>query len=553
MADDVFALSPISARPAQPSEADYEAIRDAFMETSRGRWFLGEYAKRNRNADTSMVLDAVARIEQALAAQQRLQQQQEMQAAQEAETSVLPEVLAAIRHAVASAEGAAAAALDGLALEQNLAPVRKGLRIIKEISWRWREIGADSRICDLIDSQVVAIDAACNQLTGADPRAAMIASFDVIKAQLDGFEQAEVTATPAGDESATPAAEMAAQPQSSAPETSEAAVGAAIDVAAPAAPTMSAEAAAQPVLDASVPAAESVLAAVPVEPAAETVAVQPRRALEIAPESFVRTPESAQQMVPAQAPTEVPAAPAKAPAAAPLQATDERAAVVDEVAASPAADDDLDIVVVSKAEADAHDEAILDLVAAEMAAPDSAVDDKAFSPTSTIHYDIEEPVSVDDDIVATFAEPTAPVPKSAPAATAAVAAPPAPGPAPAAAMALPPAAPSIAAPRPAPVQPSPAPAPRLAVAPISQAPVVPPQPVMQIMQEPVRPAPVAQPAPPEQPRPAVALHPLPKPIPQPSLGSTLLASGMLQRPIAANDPLTPIRRMTQPEKIAFFS
>src|SRR3979411_1443176 len=70
MADEAFALSPISARAAQPSEEDYEAIRQAFMETSRGRWFLGEYAKRNRNADTSMVLDAVARIEETLAAQQ---------------------------------------------------------------------------------------------------------------------------------------------------------------------------------------------------------------------------------------------------------------------------------------------------------------------------------------------------------------------------------------------------------------------------------------------------------------------------------------------------
>jgi hypothetical protein len=552
MADDVFALSPISARPAQPSEADYEAIRDAFMETSRGRWFLGEYAKRNRNADTSMVLDAVARIEQALAAQQRLQQQQEMQAAQEAEASVLPEVLAAIRHAVASAEGAATAALDGLALEQNLAPVRKGLRIIKEISWRWREIGADSRICDLIDSQVVAIDAACNQLTGADPRAAMIASFDVIRAQLDGFEQAEMTATPAAeDESAAPAAGMTAQPQSTGSETNEATAGAAIDVAAPAAPTMPAEAAAEPVLDAQVPAAESVVAATPVEPAA--IPTQSPHAQRTLPESSVRQPEPMPQAVPAQAPVETPAAPAMAPAAAPSQATGERAEVVDEVAAATVADDDLDIVVVSKAEADAHDEAILELVAAEMAAPESAVDDKVFSPTSTIHYDIEEPVSVDDDIVATFAEPTAPVSKPALAATTATAAPPAAGPAaPVAAMALPPgAAPSVAAPQPTPVPPSPAPAPRLTVAPPPQAPVVPPQPVMQIMQEPVRPAPAAHPS--EQLRPAATLHPIPKPIPQPSLGSTLLASGMLQRPIAANDPLTPIRRMTQPEKIAFFS
>src|SRR5215472_18500857 len=88
MADDVFALSPISARPAQPSEADYEAIRDAFMETSRGRWFLGEYAKRNRNADTSMVLDAVARIEETLAAQK-----------QPVVEDRLPEALIAIRRA----------------------------------------------------------------------------------------------------------------------------------------------------------------------------------------------------------------------------------------------------------------------------------------------------------------------------------------------------------------------------------------------------------------------------------------------------------------------
>src|SRR5436189_2564213 len=71
MAEEAFALSPISARAALPSEEDYEAIREAFLETSRGRWFLGEYAKRNRNADTQMVLDAVVRIEETLAAQKK--------------------------------------------------------------------------------------------------------------------------------------------------------------------------------------------------------------------------------------------------------------------------------------------------------------------------------------------------------------------------------------------------------------------------------------------------------------------------------------------------
>ena len=177
MADEAFALSPISARAAQPSEEDYDAISQAFMETSRGRWFLGEYAKRNRNADTRMVLDAVARIEETLAAQK-----------QPAADNGLTEALAAIRDTVDEAQGAAAAAVESLASEENLAPVRKGARIVREISWRWREIGADSRICDLLDSQVAAIEDACGQISSTSPQAALSASFDLIRERIAGFD-----------------------------------------------------------------------------------------------------------------------------------------------------------------------------------------------------------------------------------------------------------------------------------------------------------------------------------------------------------------------------
>jgi hypothetical protein len=39
-----------------------------------------------------------------------------------------------------------------------------------------------------------------------------------------------------------------------------------------------------------------------------------------------------------------------------------------------------------------------------------------------------------------------------------------------------------------------------------------------------------------------------------SLGSSIIASGIVRKPaVAANDPLAPIRRMSQAEKIAFFS
>src|SRR3954466_14578528 len=125
MAEEAFALSPISARAALPSEEDYAAISDAFMETARGRWFLGEYARRNRNADTRMVLDAVARIEECLATQK-----------QAASETRLDEALAAIRQAIDEAQASAIAALDGIALEQHLAPVCKGARVIREIAWR---------------------------------------------------------------------------------------------------------------------------------------------------------------------------------------------------------------------------------------------------------------------------------------------------------------------------------------------------------------------------------------------------------------------------------
>ncbi|HLJ01526.1 MAG TPA: hypothetical protein VKT76_17580, partial [Bradyrhizobium sp.] len=46
----------------------------------------------------------------------------------------------------------------------------------------------------------------------------------------------------------------------------------------------------------------------------------------------------------------------------------------------------------------------------------------------------------------------------------------------------------------------------------------------------------------------------PEPEEASSLGSNLIANGIVQRPRPAKpDPLAPIRRMSQTEKIAFFS
>jgi hypothetical protein len=345
MADQSFALSPISARATQPSEEDYDAISEAFMETARGRWFLGEYAKRNRNADTRMVLDAVGRIEQTLAAQKA-----------EPPDNRLAEALAAIGSAVEQARATTSVALDALALEAALAPVRKGARVIREISWRWREIGADGRICDLIDSQTGAIEAGCEQIASSDPRGCLHDAFDLIRRELDRFSDG-AAATAAVKEQVAAAA---------------------------AADRASAVAAAEP----------------PAPTARDTPAGMADPAVSVE---------------------------AQAPAAEPIDAV-----------------------------AYAHDEAVLDLIALEMAAPDPADTD--------IHENeayAEAPPSVEDAMIA-----------------------------------------------------------------------------------PIDPAPEA------------AIEPSPQPVPpaQPSLGSTLVASGIVRRPVsAASDPLAALRRLSQAEKIALFS
>jgi hypothetical protein len=222
MTDEAFALSPISARATQPSEADYDAIREAFMETSRGRWFLSEYAKRNRNADTRMVLDAVARIEENLASQKNAGPE-----------SGLAEALTIIRDAVDEARIAASEALDGLAVEESLAPIRKGAQVIRETLLRLREIGADGRIYDLMEAQVGAIEAGCGQLAGSDAKAALSVAFDLIDERIERFAdddatQSSVRETPRS--SATVNEEAAATAETA--STSAAASEAAMEIAA---------------------------------------------------------------------------------------------------------------------------------------------------------------------------------------------------------------------------------------------------------------------------------------------------------------------------------
>ena len=58
----------MSGRPPPPglTEADFDRIEEAVMETERGRWFLAEYARRIRAESAGEIVGALARIEDSL-------------------------------------------------------------------------------------------------------------------------------------------------------------------------------------------------------------------------------------------------------------------------------------------------------------------------------------------------------------------------------------------------------------------------------------------------------------------------------------------------------
>jgi hypothetical protein len=106
----------------------------------------------------------------------------------------LADAIAAIRQALDAARAGAAAAFDMAARDEVLVPIHKGVRIVREISWRWREIGGDGRICDLLDSQASAIEAASTQIAARDDAAALRAAFGLIETTLDELSGAEASA-----------------------------------------------------------------------------------------------------------------------------------------------------------------------------------------------------------------------------------------------------------------------------------------------------------------------------------------------------------------------
>src|SRR5712675_191085 len=210
MSDAQYALSPSAAPPL--SEADYDAIFAAVMETARGRWFLGEFAKRNRNTDSELVLAALDRVE-------AVWRQRDNSSPTERVKFDLLEMAKAIAQtkaeiAAITPEGEAKGTLleateelDSIVrtTEHATSTILAAAEHVQEIAWTLRERGTECEACDALDQRATDIYSACSfqDLTGQRTRKVVeVMRFleERIEAMIDiwGATEAASPAAPVG-------------------------------------------------------------------------------------------------------------------------------------------------------------------------------------------------------------------------------------------------------------------------------------------------------------------------------------------------------------------
>jgi chemotaxis regulatin CheY-phosphate phosphatase CheZ len=161
------------------SEADYEAIEAAVVETNRGRWFLAEYARRNRHADTKMLLTAIDRLEAAIRGERTAESVDRIRFDLVEMAKAIARTkaeIAAIKPDVEQAGkfGEATEELDSIVstTEAATSDILAAAEQIQEVAWTLREQGLDPEVCDLLDARATAIYTACSfqDLTGQRTR-----------------------------------------------------------------------------------------------------------------------------------------------------------------------------------------------------------------------------------------------------------------------------------------------------------------------------------------------------------------------------------------------
>jgi chemotaxis protein CheZ len=153
-----------------PVDKEYDAILAAVLETPRGRWFIDEFARRNRTADTDKLLTAIEAIGNVATAATsstptvdvlRLELQEMSASIQQTRSEI-----AAIKptdggnNRIMSATGE----LDAIvtATERATSEILSAAERVQEIAEKLKEQGGDEDLCDELEAHATAIFMACS-------------------------------------------------------------------------------------------------------------------------------------------------------------------------------------------------------------------------------------------------------------------------------------------------------------------------------------------------------------------------------------------------------
>ena len=156
-------------KPTSFDAAAYEQIEAAVMETERGRWFLAEYAKRHRHAETLSILDAIDSLARSMSSRPAL-----LIGSDDLHRQILDMARAILRteKELRSMRGkdangmqfaAASQTLDSVigTTEQATSAILSAAERVQEIAWTMREKGIDPAICDELDASATDVYTAC--------------------------------------------------------------------------------------------------------------------------------------------------------------------------------------------------------------------------------------------------------------------------------------------------------------------------------------------------------------------------------------------------------
>ncbi|HHK74238.1 MAG TPA: hypothetical protein ENJ57_03625, partial [Rhizobiales bacterium] len=160
---------------AERDTTEYGIIESAVMETARGRWFLREYARKNRQADTILILKA---IEKLATRTQDLGHSIDTEHIRR-ELADMAQAIASTRNEIGSIRAdieqeiqptTASCELDSIvsATEKATSEILEAAEQVQETAWTMREQDIDEQACEKLDALATDIYTACSfqDLTG---------------------------------------------------------------------------------------------------------------------------------------------------------------------------------------------------------------------------------------------------------------------------------------------------------------------------------------------------------------------------------------------------